>query len=156
MPCQSATTGEPTGILADLRERYDPRVHAYFEFAFLTGMRPEELIALRWGDVNWNHGTVRVERARTAGEEKELKTYNARDVDLVARAVAALQAMKPWTFMGVLEAVIFQNPVTNRPWHDERSQRDHYCPPACAALASVAAVPIRPGTPTQPTLWQRA
>ncbi|HTH10468.1 MAG TPA: tyrosine-type recombinase/integrase [Acidovorax sp.] len=128
------STAEMERILVDLRERYDPRVHAYFEFAFLTGMRPEELIALRWGDVDWNHGTVRVERARTAGEVKELKTYNARDVDLVARAVAALQAMKPWTAMGGMEAVIFQNPVTNKPWHDERSQRDHYWTPSLRRL----------------------
>jgi integrase len=128
------STAEMERILADLRERYDPRVHAYFEFAFLTGMRPEELIALRWGDVDWNHGTVRVERARTAGEVKELKTYNARDVDLVARAVTALQSMKPWTFMGGVEAAIFQNPVTNRPWHDERSQRDHYWTPSLRRL----------------------
>lgn len=128
------STAEMERILADLRERYDPRVHAYFEFAFLTGMRPEELIALRWGDVDWNHGTVRVERARTAGEVKELKTYNARDVDLVARAIAALHAMKPWTFMGGVDAAIFQNPVTNRAWHDERSQRDHYWTPSLRRL----------------------
>lgn len=121
-------------IMGDMRERYDPRVHAYFEFAFLTGMRPEELIALQWGDVDWNHETVRVERARTAGEEKALKTYNARDVDLVARAVAALQAMKPWTLMGGQDAAIFQNPVTNRAWHDERSQRDHYWTPTLRRL----------------------
>ena len=128
------STAEMERILADLRERYDPRVHAYFEFAFLTGMRPEELIALQWGDVDWNHETVKVERARTAGEEKALKTYNARDVDLVARAVAALQAMKPWTLMGGQNAAIFQNPVTNRAWHDERSQRDHYWTPSLRRL----------------------
>lgn len=128
------STGEMERILADMRERFDPRVHAYFVFAFLTGMRPEELIALRWGDVDWNHETVRVERARTAGELKDLKTYNARDVDLVADAISALQAMKPWTFMGGPDAEIFQNPVTNRPWHDERSQRDHYWTPCLRRL----------------------
>lgn len=128
------STAEMERILADLRERYDPRVHAYFEFAFLTGMRPEELIALQWGDVDWNHATVKVARARTAGEEKDLKNYNSRDVDLLGRAVAALQAMKPWTFMGGQDAAIFQNPVTNRPWHDERSQRDHYWTPSLRRL----------------------
>jgi integrase len=128
------STDEMERILSDMLERYDPRVVAYFEFAFLTGMRPEELIALQWGDVDWNHGTVRVERARTAGEEKSLKTYNARDVDLVARALAALQAMKPWTCMGGQDAAIFQNPVTNRAWHDERSQRDHYWTPSLRRL----------------------
>ncbi len=115
-------------VLADMKARYDPRMWAYFEFAFMTGMRPEEIIALRWGDVDWNHGTIRVERAKTAGEIKPLKTYKARDVDLVERAVAALQVMKAWTFMAGEE--IFQNHVTGRPFHDERSQRDHYWKPS--------------------------
>lgn len=150
------STAEMERILVDLRERYDPRVHAYFEFAFLTGTRPEELIALRLGDVDWNHGTVRVERARTAGEVKELKTYNAGVVDLVAHAVAALLAMKPWTSMGGMEAVIFQNPVTNKAWHDEHSQCDHYWTPSLRRLASVAAVPISPGKSTPRTHWRRA
>lgn len=38
--------------------------------------------------------------------------------------------MRPIT--GALEGgngPIFQNPVTRRPWHDERSQRDHYWKP---------------------------
>lgn len=132
---------EADRILASMRERYDPRIVHYFEFAFLTGMRPEELIALRWGDVDWNHGTIRVQRARTAGEEKDLKTYHARDVDLVSRALDALTAMKPWTMVGSTDPAdqqlgrcIFQNPVTNRAWHDERSQRDHYWTPTLMKL----------------------
>lgn len=115
---------EMESILRFLASKYDPRVHAYFEFAFMTGMRPEEIIALRWGDVDWNHKTIRVERAKTAGEIGALKTYMVRDVDLVARALDALQVMKAWTALA--DGEIFQNPVTGRPWHDERSQRDHY------------------------------
>lgn len=130
-PPDPLSAHEMEQVLADLRKHYDSRIWAYFEFAFTTGMRPEEIIALRWSDVDWNHKTIRVERAKTAGEIKPLKTYQARDVDLVARALAALAAMKPWTFLGADEtAEIFQNPVTARPWHDERSQRDHYWRPA--------------------------
>lgn len=124
-------------VLDHLRKHCDIRAWAYFEFAFTTGMRPEELIELRWGDVDWAAGTIRVQRARTAGEVKPLKTYNARDVDLVARAVAALETMKPWTMVGSSDKTdqelgrrIFENPVTSRPWHDERSQRDTFWRPA--------------------------
>jgi integrase len=124
-------------VLDHLRKHCDIRAWAYFEFAFTTGMRPEELIELRWGDVDWTAGTIRVQRARTAGEVKPLKTYNARDVDLVARAVTALETMKPWTMVGSsdktdqeLGRCIFENPVTGRPWHDERSQRDTFWRPA--------------------------
>lgn len=119
-------------VLADLHEHYSTPVWAYFEFAFMTGMRPEELIALQWGDVDWNHGTIRVERARTGGINGPLKTYQTRDVDLVERALDALKAMREHTFMA--GADIFLNPVTGRPWHDERSQRDHYWKPALRRL----------------------
>lgn len=107
----------------------------YYEFAFLTGMRPEELIALRWADVDFGHCSIRVQRARTAGEYKPLKTYNVRDVDLVPRAMKVLTAMKEIT-QGGNDGYIFRNPVTHRPWHDERSQRDHYWKP-CLIKAKV-------------------
>ena len=107
---------------------------AYFEVAFFTGMRSEELIALRWCDIDWNDQTIRVERARTAGELKPLKTYNARDIDLVSRALSALQTMKPWTMMRGMEAAIFQNVETNKPLYDERSQRDHFWTPTLRRL----------------------
>lgn len=127
-------------VLAHMRQNFDIRVWAYFETAFTTGMRPEELIELRWGDVDWSAGTIRVQRARTSGEVKPLKTYNARDVDLMARAVAALEAMKPWTMTGSSDKIdqelgrrIFESPVTGKAWHDERSQRDTFWRPALRA-----------------------
>ena len=131
------TPDEMEQILERIRKNSDIRAWAYFEFAFMTGMRPEEIIELRWGDVDWRNRTIRVERARTAGEAKPLKTYNARDVDLVTRAIVALETMKPWTMLGggsegdaELGRRIFENPGTNKPWHDERSQRDTYWRPA--------------------------
>ncbi|WP_225784709.1 tyrosine-type recombinase/integrase [Xenophilus sp. Marseille-Q4582] len=132
---------EMADILSYMRQNFDPRVHAYFAFAFATGLRPEEMIVLRWGDVDWNHQTIRVERARTKNEVKDLKTYNARDVDLVQLAREALLVMKPWTQLGgetkedeLMGRYVFQNPVTNRPWNDERSQRDHYWAPTLRRL----------------------
>ena len=112
----------------------------YFEFAFLTGMRPEELIELRWGDVDFTHETVLVSRVKTfKGGVKDCKTYSVRDVELVDRALAVLQRQKPITFMKMLRVddqspTIFQNPNTGKSWHDERSQRDHYWQPALRAL----------------------
>lgn len=129
------TQDEAARILAYLRKHYPEQIWAYFAFAFATGMRPEELIALQWGDVDWNLLTIRVQRAKTAGEIKPLKTYHARDVDLIDQAVEALKAMKAHTSMlGDGNGPIFQNPVTMRPWHDERSQRDHYWRPALKRL----------------------
>jgi integrase len=134
------TIAERDAILGSMRKRYDIRVWAYFAFAFFTGMRPEEIIALRWEDIDWNAATARVQRVRTfMGSEREgSKTHTVRDVDLVPPALDALKAMKPYTAMKRdtegREVDIFENPVTGRPWHDERSQREHYWIPTLKLL----------------------
>lgn len=51
-PPDPLTAEERDAILADLKKRHDVRIWAYFATAFYTGMRPEELIALRWEDSN--------------------------------------------------------------------------------------------------------
>lgn len=138
------TTDERDSILDDLQQHYDVRVYAYFLFMFYTGMRPEEAIALRWSDIDWKHNVVRVQRVRTfKGSERDgSKTHTERDVDLLPLALHALKLMKPHTFMLSTErkgdqdtsADVFQNPVTGRAWHDERSQRDHYWKPTLKRL----------------------
>jgi len=128
VPPDPLSTAEMELVLRDLKKHYSPQVWAYFEFAFMTGLRPEEAIALRWSDIDWNNGTARVERARTAEGVKAMKTYQSRDVDLVERAIAALKVQKEHTFLK--DGEIFANPVTGKPWHDERSQRDHYWKPS--------------------------
>jgi integrase len=131
----------PDPLTADERDmilqglaRYDPRVLAYFTFAFYTGMRPEEMIALQWCDIDWNHKVARVRRVRTfRGSERDgSKTHSERDVDLVAPALDALRTMKPFTALKAAD--VFENPVTCQPWHDERSQRDHYWTPTLKLL----------------------
>ncbi len=61
-------------ILADLYRRYDPQVGHWYEFAFGTGVRPSEQIVVRWGDVDWRDGTIRIERARVRAVLKATKT----------------------------------------------------------------------------------
>lgn len=131
------TPDEREAILADMLARYDQRVHAYFTFEFFSGVRPEEAIALQWGSVAWVDAIARIERVRTfRGTERDgSKTHTVRDVDLVSRAMEALQTMKAYTYMkGKEDACVFENPVTGRPWHDERSQRDHYWTPTLKRL----------------------
>lgn len=130
------TAAERDRILEDMAKRYDERVFAYYLFMFYTGMRPEEAIALRWGDIDLSTGIARVQRVRTfKGSERDgSKTHSERDVDLVPQAMNALTIMRPHTFMAAQDADVFQNPVTGRPWHDERSQRDHYWKPSLKRL----------------------
>lgn len=137
------TLEERDRILADLFSHYDARVYAYFLWMFYTGMRPEEAIALRWSDIDWERQVVRVQRVRTfKGSERDgSKTNKERDVDLLPQALDALNLMKPHTFMlrtaergDDTAADIFVNPVTGRAWHDERSQRDNYWRPSLKRL----------------------
>lgn len=130
------TPDERALILSDMAARYDPRIGAYFTFMFFTGMRPEEAIALQWRDIDWNDAIARVQRVRTfRGSERDgSKTHTERDVELVSPAVAALEVMKAYTFMKGPDACVFENPVTGNPWHDERSQRDHYWTPTLKRL----------------------
>ena len=131
-------------ILEDMRQHYDPRVVAYFKWQFFTGMRPEETIALRWSDIDWTRRVARVQRVRTfkGSERDETKTKIVRDVDLIPQAIEALMEMKAHTMMLKTErqdqddhtADVFQNPTTLRPWHDERSQREHYWLPTLKRL----------------------
>lgn len=139
-PPDPLTTAERDQVLAELAARYDERIYAYFLFAFYTGMRPEETIALQWGDIDWNRETVMVQRVRTfRGSERDgSKTHTVREVDLVGAALVALRIMKAYTAMKRDEAGnpvdVFENPVTGRAWHDERSQRDHYWVPTLRRL----------------------
>ena len=131
-------------ILTDMREHFDERVLAYFQWMFFTGMRPEEAIAIRWSDLDLRRQLVRVQRVRTfKGSERDgSKTHTERDVDLVPQALEALRTMRAHTLLKRseregeedTEADVFQNPVTGRPWHDERSQRDHYWKPTLKRL----------------------
>ncbi len=122
-------------ILEHMRKHYPAPVHAYFLFAFSTGMRPEELIALRWSDIDFPKKEARVWRVRTfRGTDRETtKTDVERDVFLISHALVALKIMKPITCLGE-DPHVFEHPVLRKPWHDERAQRDTYWRPTLTAL----------------------
>lgn len=138
------TAAERDQVLQDLRKHYAPEVWAYFQWQFWTGMRPEETIALRWSDIDLQQGVARVQRVRTfRGSERDgSKTHTIRDVELLPQALEALATMRPITSMlreqrakgEDTSADVFRNPVTGKPWHDERSQRDHYWRPSLKRL----------------------
>ena len=46
-----------------------------FEFAFWTGLRTSELIALEWGDIDFDRAIVRVRRAYVLKQVKTTKNH---------------------------------------------------------------------------------
>lgn len=123
---------EAEAVVAHLAAKFDPQVAAYFEFALQTGMRPSEIIALCWGDIDFKRKTARVSKARVDWEEKDTKTSRVRDVDLSDGAMAVLQRQKAHTFLA--DAEVFNNPNTGKAWADEQVQRRRYFNPTLKAL----------------------
>lgn len=131
-PPDPFTREEMDEIVAHMWDHYHTVIPAYFQFAFATGLRPSETIALQWGDIDWNRRTVTVCRAHVRHEDKGTKTHNVRDVDLNDLAIAALTAMKQFTFMRGGKAQIFCTPE-GAPWGSERRQREDFFHPALRA-----------------------
>jgi integrase len=96
----------------------DGQTRNLFQFAFWTGMRTSELIALEWGDVDFQRGVVKVCRASVRRVIKFPKTQSGeREVKLLEPALEALNAQKPFTFRA--KKRIFHNPKTNKPWETD-------------------------------------
>lgn len=101
-----------------------PQLKNMFEFAFWTGLRTSELIALTWDDVDWIRGEVRINKAKTqsASEPETTKTKKGiRDVKLLAPALAAITRQKSQTFLA--GGIIFLDPRNNKPWEGDEAIR---------------------------------
>lgn len=97
------------------------------QFAFWTGLRTSEYIALRWSDVDWQAGTVRVSKAVTRaasrkGKVEDTKTKSGRRlVKLLGPAIEALKAQKAHTLIKGQE--VFQDPRYLERWADDQAIR---------------------------------
>lgn len=124
-------------VLLYMGNNYSSQVLNYFKFAFFTGLRPSELIALRWADIEWQKKIVRVEVAFVLGEEKDTKTHKVRYVDLPEPAFEALKSQKLSTLMKK-HGRVFENPTTGRPWASHKVPRLSYWKPCLNALGIMA------------------
>ncbi|TAJ20460.1 MAG: site-specific integrase [Rugosibacter sp.] len=98
------------------------QVRNLFQFAIWTGMRTSELIALEWGDIDWNKSIVRVRRASVRKQIKIPKTLTGeRDVKLLSGALEALERQKQFSFLQ--SGRIFLNPRTKNPWETDAQIR---------------------------------
>jgi integrase len=115
--------------IAKLLDKCAGQVRNLFQFAIWTGLRTSELIALEWGDVDWNRSVVRVRRASVRKVIKVPKTQaGERDVKLLPGALEALEAQKPFTLLRGRR--IFHNPRTNTPWETDGQIRKTAWQPA--------------------------
>ena len=76
-----------------LLDASDERSCALYTVAVRTGMRPGEILALRWSDVDLEAGTVQINRALSEGEFSTPKTpLSRRRISLSPATVATLKA----------------------------------------------------------------
>ncbi|WP_448550542.1 Arm DNA-binding domain-containing protein [Thalassotalea fusca] len=63
-----------------------------FEFSCLTGLRPSEMIALAWEDVDTVNWTLKIDRAKVNNSFKRTKTKSSkRTINLIAPAIDVLK-----------------------------------------------------------------
>jgi len=131
MPC---TKDEMRMIL----ENCDPQSRNLLQFAFWSGLRTSELIALEWSDIDYAKGVIRVTRASVKRIIKQPKTHaGKRDVMILPLAHEALERQKAFTLS--LGGRVFHNPRTNTPWEIDNQIRSTSWLPAITA----AGVPYR-------------
>lgn len=101
----------------------DGQLKNAWQFAFATGMRPSEYMALRWESVDLIAGTVKVERARVVGVTRdETKTWaGKRLIDMRRGAFDALKAQEQHSRLA--GGLVFFDPATGRGW--DTSDRLH-------------------------------
>ncbi len=116
------TIEEPMTILEALTDQ----VRNLIQFAFWTGLRTSELIALNWKDIDFSRECVRVCKAMTAAANGKIEVTKTRagrrEVKILSPALAALNAQKKHTFFNESNA-IFHNPNTQQRWTGDRPIR---------------------------------
>jgi integrase len=115
---------EPEPFNANEREKIlaqmSGQVRNLYEFAFWTGLRTSELLALRKCDIDLKRKVIFVRKALVHGREKGTKTKSGeRTHELHEKALYTLNAQLKLNISN--QERIFLNPKTNQPWRDDRA-----------------------------------
>ena len=96
------------------------QIHNIVKFHYWTGLRPSELIEIKYSDIK--NGKVFIARKRTADSKgpEPLKTPSSyRSIKLLPDALAAVEDQKQYTYTNLKEH-IFHNPNTNKMWRSPK------------------------------------
>lgn len=132
---------ERDAIIGELERRYGEQPANYAGVGFFSGPRPSELIALAWSDIDWPHRIARIQRARVLQQEKDTKTARVRDHELAGRALEYLERQRAHTQLR--GSCVFLDPVTGRPYNDEKPFRERYWRPVLTNLKIRYRVPYQ-------------
>lgn len=119
------TLAEVEALLRAVGEgRFAPTDRALYLTAAMTGLRQGELLALRWADVDWRAGRLRVRRTFTRGSFGAPKSRrSSRSVPLTDRVAGALERQFQASAFQADEDLVFCNPHTGRPMDASRMRK---------------------------------
>ena len=106
-------------------QHLEPQAKNYAIFNAWTGLRVEDMIELRWEDVDFEKRHVRVSRTRTRGQVIGPKTSaGRRDIKLLDEAMQILMDQKQYTYLH--RGYVFHNPRTAAPYLDDKAFREQH------------------------------
>jgi integrase len=110
-----------------LEDTLGPTDHALYTLAAMTGLRQGELVALRWRDVDWTTGIVRVRRnytRRAWGTPKSRRSSRA--VPLADRVAGELERHFQRSAYQADDALVFCHPHTGNPYDASKLRERFY------------------------------
>jgi integrase len=112
-----------------------PTDHALYTVAAMTGLRQGELVALRWRDIDWTAGVVRVRRNYSRGQWGTPKSRrSSRSVPLADRAAAELERHFQRTAYRADDNLVFCHPHTGNPYDASKLRVRFYAAMAAAGM----------------------
>ncbi|MFK0570338.1 tyrosine-type recombinase/integrase [Endozoicomonas sp.] len=118
--------------IAILLDHMGEQVRNLFQFAFYTGMRTSELIALKWEKIDFVNREILVDEAMVDGHTDRLKTaekgVSSRKILMLDQAHEALLRQKAHTFLE--GEFVFHHPLKGRHWMNDSEVRKFAWTPA--------------------------
>jgi integrase len=104
-----------------------PTEHAIYTVAAMTGLRQGELVALRWRDIDWTAGVVRVRRNYSRGQWGTPKSRrSSRSVPLADRVAAELDRHFRRSVYRSDDSLVFCHPHTGNPYDASKLRERFY------------------------------
>jgi len=105
--------------------RKDRFYYPFVLFLFHTGVRPSEAVALRWGDVDTENGSVTIRVSRYLGSESATKTsHSERTIRLLPLVRDTLRALRP--LHATKDSYVFVNAKNGGPIDQREWPKDHW------------------------------
>lgn len=106
--------------------------------AAMTGLRQGELLALRWRDVDWLAGRLRVRRSFVRGEFGTPKSHrSSRSVPLADRVATELDRYHRLTVYGADDDLVFAHPHLGTPMERSRLLKRYKAAAKAAGIRDV-------------------